>query len=380
MIKLLIGGDVCPRGKVGSCFSRGDSDGIFHDLAVEFEKADLSIVNLECPFIVRKTPIKKSGSVLGVESSCVNGLVKSGIDVAVLANNHILDHGESGLKNTLEVCSKAGLLTVGAGKNIEYANKMLIKEVDGVRIGIYAMAEHEFSIATENSYGANPLDLINFIRIVEAQKPNYDYLIVIIHGGNEHYPYPSPGLMKRCRFIVEMGANTVICQHSHCPGCHEEYSDSHIVYGQGNLIFEPIAYNPESWYKGYLLKLKISDNLSTTKQIIPYIQSYSFIGAKRMNIDEEKAFLQIISKRSQAIKDKAFVEKQWRQFCEKLKYSYIGRTMGYRHIMNRLNRNNGLITKLFHSQRALRVAYNLIRCEAHREVIETVLGEYLKGN
>ena len=80
-----------------------------------------------------------------------------------------------------------------------------------------------------------------------------------MHGGNEGYPYPSPRLMDTCRFLVEQGANAVICQHSHCVGCYEEYRGGHIVYGQGNLIFDA-SIPPPGWNEGVLVRLHISEN------------------------------------------------------------------------------------------------------------------------
>ncbi|MGI0009907.1 MAG: CapA family protein, partial [Nitrosopumilaceae archaeon] len=106
MINILIGGDVCPIGRNSPFFKMGDAANIFNDLLVEFQNADLSIVNLECPLINERTPLLKNGPVLGVESDCINGLKKAGIDVVNLANNHILDHGRAGLMNTLKICQE----------------------------------------------------------------------------------------------------------------------------------------------------------------------------------------------------------------------------------------------------------------------------------
>ena len=128
--------------------------------------------------------------------------------------------------------------TVGVGRNLEEARRIWIQDLGGIRVGILAMAQHEFSIATSDSPGANPLDLIDFIRNVAAQRQNFDYLIVILHAGNEGYPYPSPRLMETCRFLVEQGAGAVICHHSHCAGCWEEYGGGYIAYGTGNFIYD----------------------------------------------------------------------------------------------------------------------------------------------
>ena len=64
MIRILIGGDICPMGRIQDAFIQGNADDIFHDLLEEINDADLSIVNLECPLISRETPIDKPGGVL----------------------------------------------------------------------------------------------------------------------------------------------------------------------------------------------------------------------------------------------------------------------------------------------------------------------------
>ncbi len=64
-----------------------------------------------------------------------------------------------------------------------------------------------------------------------------DKIIVILHGGIEYYPFPSPELQDKCHFLIEEGADIIVCQHTHCAGCIEEYLNGYIIYGQGNLIF-----------------------------------------------------------------------------------------------------------------------------------------------
>lgn len=109
IMKIIIGGDVCPINHNESYFKKGDSKSIFNDILPEFKHADLSMFNLECPLIDENTPIIKNGPVLGASSKCINGIRDSGIKLVNLANNHILDQGKEGLKNTIEVCKKEGI-------------------------------------------------------------------------------------------------------------------------------------------------------------------------------------------------------------------------------------------------------------------------------
>jgi len=256
-VQIIIGGDICPIGRNLPLFIAGEASGCFRDLLCAFKAADLSVANLECPLIEQPTPIRKTGPVMGVESACIEGLLASGIQVVGLANNHILDHGAAGLENTLRVCARAGIRTFGAGRNLAEAREILVVTAGSVRVGLLGLAEEEWSIATENSPGANPLDLIDCVRNITRRRESFDFLIVLLHGGSEGYQFPSPRLREVCRFLIEQGAGMVVCQHSHAAGCYESYSGGHIIYGQGNLIFDSAERN-RVWEEGFLIQLSIS--------------------------------------------------------------------------------------------------------------------------
>lgn len=372
-INILIGGDLCPINRCTPLFKDGNAGGIFNNLLPEMLSADLTVVNLECPLVDHDTPIPKNGPALRADRSCINGIVNAGINMVNLANNHILDQGWDGLQSTREICEKNGVETFGAGRNIKEARQIRVCEIGGRRIGFLGVAEHEFSIATESTGGANPLDMIDFVRYVNFHRQDYDYLIVLYHGGNEHYPYPSPRLMNECRFMVEQGANLVVCQHSHVPGCYEKYQNGYIVYGQGNLIFDYLPSNNPEWNRGFLVKLSLDDDGTVNVNYLPYIQCDEQVGLRRMNANQEAEFMARLEERSEAILQPSFVQKKWQEFCEDRKYSAIGGLMwGGSRILSRLNRN-GLLSKTILREHHRLIISNLIRCEAHRDVLETLL-------
>lgn len=371
MIKILIGGDLCPIGRNESLFRKGDASAIFNGLLSEFQKADFSIVNLECPIIRESSPIKKNGPALGASEDCLNGIRAAGINVLNLANNHIMDHGDRGLENTINLCDKFGINHVGAGENLAAARKIRVCRIDDFRVGILSLAEHEFSIATKNTWGANPLDIIDFVRNVENHRSEFDYLIVLLHGGNEHYPYPRPSLMDTCRFLAEQGADAIICQHSHCPGCYETYRESHIVYGQGNLIMDmPSRYK---WFhEGFLVSLRIGQNKKAQMEIIPYVQSDSVPGAHRMELEQEREFRNALEERSRAILNESFIDKQWDVFCRKNRNRYLSWLGGHNSLVRRLDGKFSFL-RYFRSRRILQSHLNLIHCESHREALVSIL-------
>ena len=341
----------------------------------EFAAADLAVANLECPLIEQQSPISKTGPVLDGSAASVNGMVRSHIRCLGLANNHILDHGATGLESTLRACACAGIKTFGAGRNLEEAARMLVVNAGPLRVGLMGVSEQEWSIAAENSSGANPV-ICRVARTLRLQRHNVDFSIILLHDGAEYYPFPSPRLRKVCRFLIEEGAGMVVCQHSHCAGAFEAYRGGHIIYGQGNLISDSPD-GGDTWYEGFLVQLSLGRDLRPTWQPIPHTQSAPPPGARRMSPERSRAFLKSLAERSQAIMDDKFVAQSWAQFCRDQRHSLMSYVLGHGRLLRRLNRN-GSVVRHVHGKRRLRELRNCVVSDTNREVFLGVLDQYLE--
>lgn len=372
---IVVGGDLRLTEAELSVMPSKAPSAVFNDLRENFRDADLSIVNLEAPLTNFESPIRKSGPSLRAPLESAAAIGSAGIDVACLANNHILDHGAAGLDSTLRACHTAGLATVGAGPDMSEARRISIHNVRGLRVGLMGVTEHEFSCATESSPGANPLDLIDCVRNIRAHSNVVDYLVVLLHGGKEGYPFPSPRLMDTCRFLVEEGANAVICQHSHCVGCFESYRGGHIVYGQGNLLFD-WPNPPPGWNEGVLVTLRVTPDRETALDLVPCEQLGAGRGVRRMGSRRAEDLLQRVAERSEQITDQRFVVDQWRELCRQRRDYYFGAVLGHGRILQHAGRLSGLRLLPYSTKALLRMG-NVIRCETHREVLETVLEDLL---
>lgn len=369
MSTIVIGGDVCPSGNIQTAFTKGESEIILNDLYPIFNNANYSVINLECPLIKESSPIEKDGPVLGANINCINGLRAMGVNAVNLSNNHILDHGEKGLKSTINACEEYGVEYFGAGKNLKSAKKPLIKTINNKQIGFIGIAENEFSIASNTTWGANPVDVIEIVRTLREYRNKIDHLIILVHGGKEHYQYPTPELQKLCRFLVEEGADVVVCQHSHCAGTYEYYQNKPIVYGQGNFIFENLKRKSHLWNQGFLVSLDFNDIISV--KFTPFEQSKGFIGAKRMNMIDETKFLEDLEIRSKKISSSQFVEDEWKKLCRSEKYLYSSRVLGHNRFLRILNRNVHFSDWLY-SKKTKMMVRNVVECEVHREGLETL--------
>lgn len=369
--KVLIASDTCPIGINEPYFIDPSKAILLSDLASEFEAADLVFLNLECPLVSEPTPTKKIGPNLSASIDCVRGLKEIGVDVVGLANNHIMDHGPRGLHSTISALRAHGINCVGAGDNLSVSGEIVVSVVDGLRIGILAAAESEFGIATDTSSGAYPIDIIDIVRNIHSRRTEFDFLIVILHAGNEYYQFPRPHLQQICQFLVECGAGAVICQHTHCVGCIENYRGAPIVYGHGNFIFDYPSVE-QTWHEGTLVVLEIGDDLAVELRLVPYDQSLGGPGAKPMNQERSSRFLTELMVRSSGVSRPEFIQHQWRTFCEQQKRAYLHSIHGQPGLLRRLAGKFDLL-HLFDSKEVQRIRLNTVRCESHREALISVL-------
>jgi poly-gamma-glutamate synthesis protein (capsule biosynthesis protein) len=177
--------------------------------------------------------------------------------------------------------------------------------------------------------------------------------------------------------MVEIGANAVIVQHPHVLGGYEDYRGGHIVYGQGALLMDEAIYRDrQSFHEGFLVKLSIAADSTSTMTIVPFVQSNPAPGARRMDPAKEQEFRLRLAQRSAAIQDHTFVQAEWLKFCDQNKHAYISGLLGHNRILSKLNAR-GWLTRFLYNQRVLLGVRNTVLCETHREAVETIFNQRL---
>ena len=381
-MKILISADLVPTRSNYELFEKADINELFGEKIIdELKSADIRIFNLEVPFYDADSHIRKAGPVLKAPSSTFNGIKALDPTLASIANNHILDHGEEGLHNTIKILNDNNISYVGAGSDLSEAKKPYIIEKDGKKIGVYSCAEHEFSIATENGAGANPFDPLYSLDEIAELKSQVDFVIVLFHGGRELYRYPTPMQQRRCRRMVEKGADVVVCQHSHCVGCEEKYLDGVIVYGQGNFIFD--AQDHIEWQTGLLTVIDLDKNGKFEVSYIPIDKLKN-----KVRKSETNETLEGFNVRSEQIKDEGFVIEAFEKESNKKLGGVLSRLLGklpysfaYK-VFNKISLKffkKPLSYKFYNGKNADSVI-NQIECESHRELLLTGLKQINRGD
>ena len=272
-MRVIIAGDFAPQARLAKQVESKRFSEIFpNEIRDIIEFADFSFVNFESP-IVEETykPIQKCGPNLGCTCEAAEAVKYAGFTGVTMANNHILDFGEEGLRKSVECCKAQGLDVVGVGDNLSDAENILYLEKDGKILAVINCCEHEFSIATETEAGANPLNPVRQYYSIQEAKKKADHVLVIVHGGHELYQLPSVRMQETYRFLIDAGADAVVNHHQHCYSGYETYKGKPIFYGLGNFCFdiEPIKDNT-IWNYGYMVEIVFSETV--TFKLHPYNQ------------------------------------------------------------------------------------------------------------
>lgn len=364
-MKILIAGDYCQRYRVDTLVKDKCFGELFDQVKPIIESADYSIVNFEFPIVLNKEtakPIPKCGPNLEGTIESVDAIKYAGFKCCTLANNHILDQGEQCCLDTKNELEKVGIDTVGVGGNLGEASKCLYKKINGETLAIINCCEHEFSIATESEAGANPLNPIRQYYAIQEAKKQADYVLVIVHGGHEHFQFPSPRMQETYRFFVDAGADAVVNHHQHCYSGYEVYNSKPIFYGLGNFLFDRPG-KVTSWNDGYLVVL---DTLDSSFKVIPYKHCVDSPSVRILHNTIE--FEKQLSELNLIINNQRYLSSVFDEFVRKRKKAYRAKLSPYSNIYVRELAVRGFIPSFVNDKKILEMI-NSVECEAHRDCL-----------
>lgn len=217
---------------------------------------DIRFINLETA-ITRSDAYEIKGINYRMSPENAGCLLSAGIDGCSLANNHVLDWGEAGLTDTLQVLNRQGIAVSGAGRDLAEARTAAIMDVPGkgrVIVFSYAMTSSgtppDWS-ATLNRAGVNLLpDELSDATIdqiaeqVRAVRQMGDVLMVSVHWG-PNWGYAIPEKYRRfAHALIDRAGISILHGHSsHHPIAIEHYRGRLVLYGCGDFIndYEGIA-------------------------------------------------------------------------------------------------------------------------------------------
>jgi poly-gamma-glutamate capsule biosynthesis protein CapA/YwtB (metallophosphatase superfamily) len=259
-INLLFAGDILLDGYVGDQIEKYGVNYPFAKVAPVMKKADISFANLETPVSVRGNPADKMFAFRS-KPETLKGLVYAGIDGVTLANNHILDYGQTAMLDTLVHLDRAKIGHTGAGKNISEAFKPYVKTIQGKKIAVLGVSRvlsgPAWYAGTNKAGAASAYTMEPMLNEIRKSAKDNDFTIVYLHWNEEFKDYPEQYARTMAKQMIDSGADMIVGSHSHCLMGIEYYKHKPIYYSLGNFVFNRSTRGGDKTLHSMLLSIEI---------------------------------------------------------------------------------------------------------------------------
>lgn len=220
---------------------------------------DILFVDLETP-LINNCPRTVEGMIFCGEDENVEGLKYIGVTLANLANNHIGNYGEEGVKETMALLQK---------KNISYTgiNGAHYQTIRGITFGFLGYNDIGTQPRISNTINAN------IAHDIAAAKQKADIIIVQFHWGTEYQSQPDTRQVELAHLTIDAGADVIMSNHPHWIQPVELYKGKLITYAHGNFVFDQMW--SEETKHGVVGKYTFYDNQLIDLEFLPiYIADY----------------------------------------------------------------------------------------------------------
>lgn len=228
VITILATGDVIPARSVNyNVVTKNDPLWPYNKVAsiIRLIKKDVLFINLESP-LINDCPTTTEGMIFCSDPKNIEGLKYLGVDIANLANNHLGNYGKKGIENTIDILSKANIISSGT-------SSFIIRNVKGLNFAF--LGYNNIGYREEGINWANE----NLIRKdIEKAKEKADVIIVTFHFGTEYKSQPDKKQIELAHLSINTGADLVIGNHPHWIQPVEIYKGKVINYALGNFVFD----------------------------------------------------------------------------------------------------------------------------------------------
>jgi poly-gamma-glutamate capsule biosynthesis protein CapA/YwtB (metallophosphatase superfamily) len=202
--------------------------------------ADVTIANLEGTFTDRGAAASKFYT-FRTPPRHAQGLAQAGIDIVSLGNNHAMDFGAEGLRDTMAALDAVGVRHSGAGMDATEARRPVVMEANGLRLAFLSYngaALSEAFPAGPSTPGVALAEAASIREDVAAALREADVVIVSLHAGTEYVDAPNAQQRALATAAIDAGAALVLGHHAHVLQGWQRYGSGLIVWGLGNFVFD----------------------------------------------------------------------------------------------------------------------------------------------
>ncbi len=207
------------------------------------DDADLAMVNLETAVTNRGSAAAKTFT-FRAPPSAFAALRGGSVDVASMANNHGLDFGLAGLRDSLAAARRYDFPVVGIGLDGKRAYAPYREVVNGQRIAVLGatqvLDDHLISAWTAGPGKpglASAKEVPRLLQAVRQARRTSDTVVVYLHWGIELEQCPSTDQATLARQLIGAGADVVVGGHAHRLQGAGRLGQTFVAYGLGNFVW-----------------------------------------------------------------------------------------------------------------------------------------------
>lgn len=202
-------------------------------------KADLAICHMETPVGEPEGPFEGYPEFL-VPPQVLTALKDVGYDTCSTASNHTYDHGMKGVRRTLDAMDELELGHTGSSRSAEEAERINIREVNGVKVAHLAYSWESFvhPVPEKQSWALNKTDASDIKKAeTRARDKGAEVVILSIHWGAEYYNEPGVAQLRLAQWLTEeTGVDLVIGHHAHVVQPIQKVNGTWVAYSLGNQV------------------------------------------------------------------------------------------------------------------------------------------------
>jgi poly-gamma-glutamate synthesis protein (capsule biosynthesis protein) len=212
------------------------------ELRTSLGAADLAVANLETAITERGTKIGKEFH-FRAPASALQTIRNAGIDAVSMANNHGVDYGPVGLRDTLVAKKQSPIPVVGIGADEDEAFAPAILRAKGLQVAVFGVDQvFEMTLARYSAgpgkpgvASSTPVDRIR--AAVSRAAARYDLVVVFLHWGTDYQACPDQLSRQTAQALEAAGADIIVGGHSHRVNGAGWLGRSYVAYGLGNFVW-----------------------------------------------------------------------------------------------------------------------------------------------
>ena len=203
---------------------------------------DVNFANLET-VVTNRNDLPASLKMFGFRThpDGVRELLRIGFNVFSTANNHSMDYGSEGARETIRQLDALGVVHAGLGLNRAAAASARVIERRGVRVAFGALGIGGSGFGSLQAAEERPGQLTVAGRdmsdvTTSLAAANADYRVLSAHYGTEFDVTTSSSDRRRFAEAIQGGADMVVGHHQHVAAGVELVEGKPVFYGLGNFL------------------------------------------------------------------------------------------------------------------------------------------------